>query len=116
MQEMGDPQTGQPPGGERRTGERRSSRGLGGRRQAPRRAADRAKLLRDMAALVFALCGGLAVVYLFFAAMGAVDLGEAATASVIALVLGVIWMLGFAYRLRSQAFQAQRADRERRGF
>jgi hypothetical protein len=69
-----------------------------------------------MAALVFALCGGLAVVYLFFAALGAIDIGEAATASAIAVGLGVVWMLGFGYRLRSQAFRAQRGDRERRGF
>jgi hypothetical protein len=89
---------------------------LGGRRQAPRRAADRAKVLRDMAALVFALCGGLAVVYLFFAALGAIDIGEAATATAIALGLGLVWMIGFGYRLRSQAFKATRADKERRGF
>jgi purine-cytosine permease-like protein len=89
---------------------------LGGRRRAPRRAADRAKLLRDMAALVFALCGGLAVVYLFFAAFGAIDFSEALTASLIALGLGLIWMVGFGYRIRSQAFRAQRPDRERRGF
>ena len=113
---MNEQQTGAPPEAERRTIDRRATRGIGGRRQAPRRAADRAKLLRDMAALVFALCGGLAVVYLFFAAFGAIDIGEAVTASAIALGLGLVWMLGFGYRLRSQAFRAQRGDRERRGF
>ena len=113
---MDEQQTAPPVAAERRTTDRRSTRGLGGRRQAPRRAADRAKLLRDMAALVFALCGGLAIVYLFFAAFGAIDLGEAITASVIALALGLVWMLGFGYRLRNQAFRAQRPDRERRGF
>ena len=101
---------------ERRGEDRRATRSLGGRRQAPRRAADRAKLLRDMAALVFALCGGLAVVYLFFAAFGAIDVGEAVTASVIALGLGLVWMIGFGYRLRTNAARAQRSDRERRGF
>ncbi len=101
---------------ERRTDDRRSTMSLGGRRQAPRRAADRAKLLRDMAALVFALCGGLAVVYLFFAAFGAIDFGEALTASLIAVGLGLVWMIGFGYRLRNHAEQAQRGDRERRGF
>jgi hypothetical protein len=105
-----------PPDMERRTGERRSTISYGGRRRAPRRAADRAKLLRDMAALVFALCGGLAVVFLFFAALGAIDIGEAATASAIAVGLGLVWMIGFGYRLRTQAFRAQRADKERRGF
>ena len=113
---MNEQQTAAPPEAERRSTDRRATRGLGGRRQAPRRAADRAQLLRDMAALVFALCGGLAVVYLFFAAFGAIDIGEALTASAIALALGLVWMLGFGYRLRSQAFRAQRGDRERRGF
>ena len=113
---MNEQQTPAPPQAERRTTDRRSTRGLGGRRPAPRRAADRAKLLRDMAALVFALCGGLAVVYLFFAAFGAIDVGEAVTASVIALGLGLVWMLGFGVRLRTQAARAQRSDRERRGF
>lgn len=105
-----------PSGGERRSEDRRSTPELGGRRQAPRRAADRARVLRNMAALVFALCGGLAVVYLFFAALGAIDIGEAATASLIALGLGVVWMLGYGVRLRNQAFRATRADKERRGF
>lgn len=109
-------QTAVPTEPERRSEDRRASRGLGGRRQAPRRAADRAKLLRDMAALVFALCGGLAVVYLFFAAFGAIDFGEAVTASLIALGLGLVWMIGFAYRIRTHAARAQRGDRERRGF
>ena len=101
---------------ERRTGDRRSTRSLGGRRRAPRRAEDRVRIVRDMAALVFALCGGLAVVYLFFAAFGAIDVGEAVTASVIALALGLVWMIGFGYRLRTNAARAQRSDRERRGF
>ncbi len=113
---MDEQQTAAPPSPERRTTDRRSTMSLGGRRQAPRRAADRAKLLRDMASLVFALCGGLAVVYLFFAAFGAIDLGEAVTASVIALALGLVWMIGFGYRIRSHAARAQRGDRERRGF
>ena len=106
----------EPSAPERRKTDRRSTMSLGGRRQAPRRAADRAKLLRDMAALVFALCGGLAVVYIFFAAFGAIDFGEALTASLIALALGLIWMIGFGYRIRTHAERAQRTDRERRGF
>jgi hypothetical protein len=115
---MEEQQTAEPAEGERRgrRADRRATRGLGGRRQAPRRASDRSKVLRDMAALVLALCGGLAAVYLFFAALGAIDVGEAATASVIALGLGVVWMVGFGYRLRSHAFRAQRSDKERRGF
>ena len=113
---MNEQGTAAPTEPERRTDDRRSTMSLGGRRQAPRRAADRTRLLRDMAALVFALCGGLAVVYLFFAAFGAIDFDEALTASVIAVGLGVVWMIGFGYRLRTNAARAQRSDRERRGF
>ena len=113
---MDEQQTAAPVTPERRETDRRSTMSLGGRRRAPRRAADRARLLRDMAALVFALCGGLAVVYLFFAAFGAIDFSEALTASVIALGLGLIWMIGFGYRIRTHAYRAQRGDRERRGF
>ena len=113
---MNEQGTAAPPEPERRTDDRRSTLSLGGRRQAPRRQADRAKLLRDMAALVFALCGGLAVVYLFFAAFGAIDFDEALTASLIAVGLGLVWMIGFGYRLRTHAARAQRSDRERRGF
>jgi hypothetical protein len=108
--------TAPPDGGDRRGGDRRSTMSLGGRRQAPRRSEDRSKVLRDMAALVFALCGGLAFVYLFFAALGAIDIGEAATASLIALGLGLVWMFGFGIRIRNNAVRAQRSDRERRGF
>ena len=113
---MNEEVTAAPPESERRGDDRRSTRSLGGRRQAPRRAEDRSKLLREMAALVFALCGGLAGVYLVFAAFGAIDFSEAATASVIALALGVVWMIGFGYRLRTNAARAPRSDRERRGF
>ena len=113
---MDEQQTAAPVTPVRRETDRRSTMSLGGRRRAPRRAADRARLLRDMAALVFALCGGLAVVYLFFAAFGAIDFSEALTASVIALGLGLIWMIGFGYRIRTHAYRAQRGDRERRGF
>ena len=44
--------------------------------------------MRGVAAGVLALCGGLSVVYFLFAALGAVDLGDAAVGSAIALVLG----------------------------
>ena len=90
----------------------------GGRRRAPRRAADRTKLLRDMAALVFALCGGLAVVYIFFAALGAIDIGEAVTASAFALGLGRRrGCVGFGVRIRQPRPSARSVpDRERSGF
>ena len=64
--------------------ERRSGEG--------RRAEDRTERWRSFAAGVLALCGALSVVYFIFAALGAVDLGDAAVGSAIALGLGVLWL------------------------
>lgn len=69
-----------------------------------------------MAAFAIAMCGGLAVLYLFFAVIGAVDLGDAAVATGAAIVLAVIWLIGFRRRLKTGAAFVQRPDRERRGF
>ena len=86
------------------------------RRGALRREADRKERMRSMTAFLFAFCGGLAVLYVFFAAIGAVDLGDAVVATVIALVLAAVWLVAFWRRLRSDAWRIQHADRERRGF
>lgn len=87
------------------------------RRGFERREEDRQRRFRDVAATVFALCGALVVIYLFFAALGAVDLGQAAIASGIAILLAVIWLVGFwQRRVRGGGAIAQRPDRERRGF
>ena len=90
------------------------------RRGYLRRAEDRQMLnqerLRSATAALMAVCGGLSVVFLFFAAMGAVDVGDAIAATVIAVVFALIWLAGFIYRTRTGAAMLQRADRERRGF
>ena len=86
------------------------------RRDTLRREADRPDRLREMTAFATALCGGLAVLYLFFVAVGTVDLARAAAASGAAVVLALIWLGGFWHRMRSSALVAQRPDRERRGF
>ena len=86
------------------------------RRDGLRREADRKDRMRSMAAFIFAFCGGLAVLYFFFALIGAVDLGDAIVATVIALILAVVWLIAFRQRLRGDALRAQRPDRERRGF
>jgi hypothetical protein len=93
---------------ERPTLERRSGQG--------RRAEDRMERWRSFAAGVLALCGALSVVYFIFAALGAVDLGDAAVGSAIALGLGVLWLIGAWQRARSGGGFATRGDRERRGF
>ena len=87
------------------------------RREYVRREGERAALVRTVVALLFAVCGGLAAIFLFFAAMGAIDLGDALVATVIAIVMGVVWFAGFYYRHRTgDVTLAERHDRERRGF
>lgn len=89
--------------------ERRS--GVPGRRNA-----DRNERIRSVAAALLALCGALAVIYFVFAAIGAVDLADAALASGIALVLALLWLAGLWQRSRSNSAFVTRGDRERRGF
>ncbi len=90
------------------------------RRQSERRAEDRSRYLRTAAAAAVAICGGLSIVYLFFAAFGAIDLEEALAATVVALVMGLVWIGGYLVRHRQAAGTAgepgDRVDRERRGF
>jgi purine-cytosine permease-like protein len=81
-----------------------------------RREEDHGSLLRSVASLFFAICGGLAAIFLFFAVMGAIDFGDAVAATIIAIVLGLVWFASFYYRHRTQAGRAQWRDRERRGF
>ena len=94
---------------ERHTGEER--RVAFGRREEDRRAR-----FRDITATAIAICGGLAVLYLFFAAVGTVDLGDAVVATLIAIGLAFVWLVGAYQRYRSGAIFITRRDRERRGF
>jgi O-antigen/teichoic acid export membrane protein len=86
------------------------------RRAYTRRAEDHTRLLRSTVSTLVAVCGGLAVVFLFFAAMGAVAPADAIAATVVAIVLGVVWFAAFYYRHRTGAGRTQWRDRERRGF
>ena len=83
---------------------------------ALRREADRAERVREMAAFVFAVCGGLAVLFVFFVIVGTVDIGNAIVATVAACVLAAVWLYGFWRRLKTGASMVQRPDRERRGY
>jgi hypothetical protein len=92
------------------------------RREHLRRGTDRLFYSHDprrtAAAAALSICGGLAGLYIFFAAIGAVDLGDAVVATAVAVGLGVVWFAGFWYRHRrgEEALRAARPDRERRGF
>lgn len=67
-------------------------------------------------ALFISLCGGLALIYFVFAAIGRVDLAESQTTTIIASVMALIWFVAFLVRQRTGALRVQRADRERRGY
>ena len=89
------------------------------RRQADRRAADHSRYLRTAAAAAVGVCGGLSIVYLFFAAFGAIDIEEALVATVVAVVMGLVWVGGYFVRHRQATETARATDqmnRERRGF
>jgi hypothetical protein len=92
----------------RRGGDRRAMEG--------RRAEDRWARFRDVAATLLAFCGGLAVLYVFFALIGAVKFEDTLVFTVAAGVLALIWLFGVWQRARSGARFVTRADRERRGY
>lgn len=72
--------------------------------------------LRIVVAAFISLCGGLALLYFLFAAIGEVDLGESQTTTIIAVAMAMIWLLAFLLRRRTGALRVQRVDRERRGY
>ena len=86
------------------------------RRGLLRREADRRERMREMVAFTFAFCGGLAVLYVFFVVVAAINLGDAALATAAAVVLAAIWLFGFWRRVVTGPLVVQRPDRERRGF
>jgi Flp pilus assembly protein TadB len=71
---------------------------------------------RTAAAAAMALCGGLFVLFVFFWALGAIDVTDAVAATVVAVVLALVWAAGFVYRRRQEESLLIRRDRERRGF
>jgi hypothetical protein len=90
------------------------------RRQRSRRAEDRSFYVRTAAAAAVAVCGGLSIVYLFFAAFGAIDIEDALVATSVAVVMGLVWLGGYLVRHRQDAATvadpSDRMNRERRGF
>jgi Na+-driven multidrug efflux pump len=96
-----------PPVADRRAPERRSYR---------RRADDRVQVTRTAIVAATSICGGLAILFVFFWLLGAIDVQDAAAAAVAAIVLAAVWMAGFVYRHRVESHQARVHERERRGF
>src|SRR3954469_20951588 len=86
------------------------------RRSYDRPAEDRTQLARTVAAAAMALCGGLFVVFVFFWALGAIDVTDAVAATIVPVLLALVWLGGFLYRRRQEESLLIRRDRERRGF
>lgn len=101
-----------PPVTDRRAPERRSRVGRS-TRLSPE---DRTQLGRTAAAAAMALCGGLFVLFVFFWALGAIDVKNAVAATVVAVLLALVWVGGYLYRRRQEEPLLVRRDRERRGF
>ena len=96
-----------PPVADRRAPERRAYQ---------RREEDRTQLVRTAVVAATSVCGGLAALFLFFWAIGAVDVKNAAASAIAAVVLAAVWVAGFLYRRRHESVVFQQHERERRGF
>ena len=93
----------------------RRRRGVDDRRRSPgRRSSDYIGRATPLTFL-WALCGALVVLYLFFVVAGGVDPGDHTEWSIAVLVLAVLWLLHSWRRLWSGG-ASPAADRERRGF
>jgi hypothetical protein len=97
-----------PPVVDRRRPERRAGE--------PRRTEDRTQVARTAIVAASSICGGLAILFVFFWALGAVNLKDAAISTIIAVVLAAAWVAGFVYRHRIESRTGVHHERERRGF
>jgi len=106
------PPAGLPPVTDRRAPDRRSRESRFGELSAE----DRSQFARTAAAATMALSGGLFVLFVFFWALGAIDVTDAVAATAVAVVLALVWLGGFLYRRGQEEPEIIRRDRERRGF
>ena len=97
-----------PPVADRRAPERREG--------YARREEDRTQVARTAIVAASSICGGLAVLFVFFWLLGAVKVEDAIASTVSAVVLAAVWIAGFMYRHRVESHQARVRERERRGF
>jgi len=88
-----------------------------GGRDAPvsRKARLEAQGSSGLRAAFWAIIGSIVVIYLFFLALGGVDPGDAEVATIVVLVLAVLW-LAHAWRRLITGGSSPSGDRERRGF
>jgi hypothetical protein len=97
-----------PPVADRRRPERRTGE--------LRRAEDRAQMVRTAIVAATSICGGLAILFVFFWALGAIDVKDAVAAAIAAIVLALVWIAGFVYRHQVESKISRHHERERRGF
>ena len=71
---------------------------------------------RTALAAAVAFCGGLVIVFIFFWALGAIDVGEAVATTSIVVLLALVWLAFYLYRSRQEESHVIRRERERRGF
>jgi len=71
---------------------------------------------RTALAAAVAFCGGLVIVFIFFWALGAVDVGEAVATTSVIVLLALVWLAFHLYRSRQDESHVIRRERERRGF
>src|SRR3954469_9797927 len=72
-----------------------------------RREEDRAQLVRTAIVAATSICGGLAILFVFFWAIGAVDVKNAVASTVAAVVLAGAWVGGFVYRHQVESKQGK---------
>jgi hypothetical protein len=81
-----------------------------------RRTEDRVQMMRTAIIAATSICGGLAILFVFFWALGAINVKDALVTTVAAIVLAVVWLAGFWYRHQVESHRGRLHERERRGF
>jgi hypothetical protein len=87
------------------------------RREEQQQAEEERRARRDyhVEAAFWAVMGAIVVLYLFFAVLGAVDPAKAPGATLVIMVVALIWLVHAWERLYGGGY-VSRSDRERRGF
>jgi len=72
--------------------------------------------MSNLRAAAWAVCGAVVVLFIFFAALGGIDPGEAQVATIVIGVLALLWIAHAWRRLFGDREGTSQTDRERRGF
>lgn len=72
--------------------------------------------LSGLATVLWTLAGAVIALYVFFLAIGGIDPGDAAAASIVVALLAVAWAVHYFFGRSGEEGRRDRSDRERRGF